>query len=393
MNVRIIVLLVIALLSTAVFGQSEGKRRRSAPLMSYTSLDIELDFRVVTSLPPSIIESSGLFVKNPNQIWTHEDSGNAPELYRFDTTGHLWRVLKITNATNVDWEDLAVDTQGRIYVSDAGNNNNNRRNLVFYRIPDPDSIPINFVIADKIQFTYEDQTQFPPPRELRHYDMEGVIWHNDSLFLFTKNRTVPFTGYCRLYKLPAEPGTHIAQLVDSVYIGANELTGRVTAADINRQTGELVLLTATKIVSFSSYPGNRFFDGIRIDYHFTTLPGQVEGIAFISPDKLYMTSEGSGSHQGYLYEIVFRKTGMNNKPLENPLFQLYPNPATDYITIDSECPDDSRIRISDVLGQSVFDATLGSERRFKIDNYRKGVYIFSLYSEPNNTASRVLIKN
>lgn len=393
MNHKIIALLIALILSGTVLGQSEGKRRRSAPLMSYSSLDIEIDFRVVTSLPLSIIETSGLYIKNSNQIWTHEDSGNAPELYRIDTTGHLWRILKISNASNVDWEDLAVDNQGRIYVSDAGNNNNNRQNLAFYRIPDPDSIPINFVVAEKINFTYQDQNQFPPPREFRHFDMEAIIWHDDSLFLFTKNRTVPFSGYCRMYKLSAEPGTHVAQLVDSVYIGSNELSGRVTAADINMQTGELVLLTATKIVSFSSYPGNRFFDGTRIDYHFKTLPGQAEGIAFISSDKLYISSEGNGNVPAYLYEVVFRFTGMNIDLQQRPVFQIYPNPASDYIAIDTQCNDNCRIKISDILGQSVLDSTLGSQRRIRIEDYQRGLYVFSLYSEPNNSVSKIWMKN
>lgn len=389
MKMKLSAMLALLLVSLVVSGQS--KKKKNLPRGSYTSVEIDLHYRTITTLPPYVIESSGLAVKNANEIWTLEDSGNANELYRCDTLGNLLRILKITNASNVDWEDMATDSQGRFYISDAGNNNNNRKNLVIYRIPNPDSIPTNFVTAEKIQFAYEDQTQFPPSKELRNYDMEAIIWRDDTLFLFTKNRTNPFNGYCRLYKLPALAGNHLAQLVDSVYIGPIELIGRVTAADVDPTTGELVLLTSTKIVSFSNYPGNNFFQGNRIDYNFTALPGQVEGLAFVAPNRLYMSSEGYNTTSGLLFEITFTVSGSNNILNEQPLFQLFPNPATNYITIESNHPDDSRLLISDLCGRFLYDSTLGKGRKIGVSGFRDGLYIISLLSH-DRLVSRYWIK-
>jgi hypothetical protein len=41
---------------------------------------------------------------------THNDSGNQANLYEIDaSTGIVIRTVCITNATNVDWEDIAQD--------------------------------------------------------------------------------------------------------------------------------------------------------------------------------------------------------------------------------------------------------------------------------------------
>ena len=259
--------------------------------------------RPVVQLPSVLTESSGMIVSNPNRIWSQNDSGNTNELFLFDTTGLLIRTLLISNATNVDWEDLASDNLNRVYINDAGNNNNDRTDLRIYRIPNPQTIPGNSVSAEIIHFSFEDQTQFPPPASNRNFDIEAIIWKSDSLFLFTKNRSNPQTGYCKMYKLPAQPGTHTALLIDSIYLGATNQEARVTSADINHQTGEVVLLTQTKIVSFVNYPGNRFFNGVVSENYFTASMGQIEAISFTGDNRLYITEEGSGSTAGFLYEV------------------------------------------------------------------------------------------
>ncbi len=260
--------------------------------------------RVITSLPGIIYESSGIHVTAPNVIWTHNDSGHTNQLFQIDTTGSLIRTLTVINATNVDWEDLAVDDQGRVYINDAGNNNNNRRDLVIYRIPDPDSINGYQVEAERIDFVLEDQTEFPPPVSYRNFCIEATIWKDDSIFMFTKDRSNPITGYTKMYALPAVPGTHVAVLVDSLFIDNENHPARVTAADYNPATGEMVLLTRTRVLSFTNFPGNRFFDGRIVDYQFSHLIGQVEAIAFVDNKRLYITSEGSPNQAGNLFEVI-----------------------------------------------------------------------------------------
>jgi hypothetical protein len=253
-------------------------------------------------LPSILAESSGIIMTAPGKIWSHNDSGNENSLYCFDLTGSLLRTVTVTNASNIDWEDLALDNQKRIYISDAGNNENNRRNLVIYRIPDPESFPGSTVQAEMINFSYEDQTAFPPPASERNFDMEAVIWHNDSLFLFTKDRTSPLAGYTKMYKLPATPGTHIAKAAGSFFLGTSNSAARVTAADIDPVSRKLALLVQQRVIVFSNYQGSNFFQGKVTDYPFTQLPGQVEALFFVAAGKLYISEEGSVANTGFLYE-------------------------------------------------------------------------------------------
>jgi hypothetical protein len=263
-----------------------------------------VNLRTICRLPNILTESSGIAIEGSNRIWSHEDSGNANQIYCFDTTGALLRTLTISNASNIDWEDMAVDNNGTWFIGDFGNNDNNRTNLAIYTIPNPETIPENTVNAGIIHFSLQDQTAFPPPASNRNFDIEAMAWHSDSLFLFTKDRSNPFTGITKMYALPDIPGTYTARMVDSYFVGNTIESGRVTSADINHNSGELVLLTNSKLVSFTNYPGNRFFNGAVNDFIFTTTPGQNEGIAFKSGNRLLMTEEGNGSTPGFLYEII-----------------------------------------------------------------------------------------
>lgn len=259
--------------------------------------------REMTRLPGVLYESSGIEVSDPNRIWSHNDSSHSNELFLFDTTGQLVRSLRISNATNMDWEDLAKDPLGRIYINDAGSNANDRQDLVIYRIPNPDTIEGDEVEAERIDFIFPDQP-FPPVRTNLNFDIEATIWKDDSIFLFTKDRSIPMTGYTKMYSVPAEPGNHVARLIDSLFVERTPHPGRITAADFNHRTNQLVLLTRTRMLLFSDFPGNRFFDGHIIDYQYNRTLGQTEAVAFVTDRTLYITEEGSVSEPGWLYEVV-----------------------------------------------------------------------------------------
>ncbi len=86
------------------------------------------------NLPGGLSESSGIVARNRNSLWTHNDSGGANELYELDSNAVLQRTLVLRNATQVDWEDLTLDSAGHFYVGDFGNNSQNRTDLVIYKL-------------------------------------------------------------------------------------------------------------------------------------------------------------------------------------------------------------------------------------------------------------------
>jgi hypothetical protein len=259
----------------------------------------------LADLPIEVAESSGIVCAGLDKIWTHSDSGEDNELFLVDTAGNLLRTLVIGNATNVDWEDLARDDQNRIWINDAGNNGNGRRDLRLYRIADPNANNFDTLQADILNFSFSDQNLFPPPASQHNFDIEAICWYADSIFLFTKDRSSPFTGFTKMYSLPATAGSYVAQLRDSLFIDSDIQRGRVTAADIDTATGNLALLTRAQVMYFYDFPGTSFFQGQSRSYFFVGRVDQVEALAFVNSNTLYMTDEGSPANnvRGGLYQV------------------------------------------------------------------------------------------
>ncbi len=268
------------------------------------TLNIQITPKIIGFVPYEVSESSGMVMTTPGKIWSHNDSGGKNELYCIDFSGHVLKTLVISNATNVDWEELAADNQKRVYIGDFGNNNNVRKDLVIYRIPDPETISGNTVEAEAIFFSFEDQLAFPPPASERNFDVEAMVWKSDSLFLFTKDRSSPLTGYTKMYKIPSTPGTHVAKYAGKYYMGNTTTAARVTSADLDPVSGDLALLVQERMIVFRNYPGNRFFDGKVTEYPFVPTPGQVEALFFSGAKTLYMTEEIASVENGNLYELT-----------------------------------------------------------------------------------------
>ncbi len=116
-----------------------------------------------------IDEASGLAVSrsNPNYLWTHNDSGDAPRIFLMSNTGGNLGVYALEGATHIDWEDMAIATRAGIdylHIADFGDNNAQRTQIQIYRFPEPDvsqvSTPQNQTISsnliERIEFVYPD---------------------------------------------------------------------------------------------------------------------------------------------------------------------------------------------------------------------------------------------
>jgi hypothetical protein len=93
----------------------------------------------------SVNESSGVVAsrRNAGLFWTHNDSGDGPNLYAFDRQGRKRGVWRVEGARADDWEDIAAGPgpeKGRayLYVGDMGDNNRARAEVTVYRVPEPE---------------------------------------------------------------------------------------------------------------------------------------------------------------------------------------------------------------------------------------------------------------
>jgi hypothetical protein len=99
---------------------------------------------ITTIKEKSITESSGLVASrvSPGAYWTHNDSGDGPFIYAFDTSGNLRGVFRVTGAQARDWEDIAAGpgpqtNKSYLYIGDIGDNNEARDEIVVYRVAEP----------------------------------------------------------------------------------------------------------------------------------------------------------------------------------------------------------------------------------------------------------------
>lgn len=257
----------------------------------------------IAKLPDHLKEISGLTFLNDTVLIAHNDSGNDPILYFLNLKGQQIHSVKVENATNKDWEDITIDGKGTIYIGDIGNNKNKRTDLCIYKVSDKDLLTKETVKAEKISFTYPDQRSFPPDKTEWNYDAEGMAFSNDSIWIYTKCWTEPWTGKSFCYTVPAKTGTYQANKKYDLVIGK---TGwwkdDVTALEIKDQ--KHYLLTYNRLIMYNLKNGKITFDG-------RVLLGpvsQYEALAINSQGIIYMADEKSKLlGGGYLYSIKIPK--------------------------------------------------------------------------------------
>lgn len=241
----------------------------------------------IGKLPAVANESSGIARTQKNSFWTHNDSGGKPELYEIDSTGKLLSTKVIPNAQNSDWEDLAQDELGTLYIGDFGNNGNTKRSLTVYKVPPGNSE------TEKITFNYADQKDFPPSRDKLNFDCEAFFYHKDNLYLFSKNRS-PTNHMVRIYRLPTEKGNYSIAPIDSIAIGT-----QVTSADISPDGKTFALLTYGKILLFGIDDGMITFKKPLGCLKFPKK--QTEALIFVNNTDMIATNE-----QRQIFRITYR---------------------------------------------------------------------------------------
>jgi hypothetical protein len=239
----------------------------------------------LAKLPSVVGESSGVeYWAERKSYLTHNDAGNKPHLYVVNEKGELQETIKL-KLPNVDWEDLARDDKGNLYIADTGNNNNKRRELAVYKLrPDkPDQL-------EAIRYTYEDQKAFPPAKKDMNYDVEAIFWHSGKLYLVSKDRGQKETA--KVYELPDKAGTYKAKLVGKHKLGV-PVTGAASSPSGN--TVALVSEGGLHIFKNVSKPA-AFFEG---DYQKVNIKqaGQTEAVAFEDENTLVITSEDGGLYR------------------------------------------------------------------------------------------------
>lgn len=259
----------------------------------------------LTDLPNSLNEVSGLVHLNDSTVWVLEDGANHDEIYKLNFNGDILTTLKVKNAKNKDWEDLTKDSLGNVYIADTGNNDNDRKDLVIYKIPNPEIEKGDKIDAIKIEFRYPEQKYFPPKKAKHLYDAEAIFHLKNKLYLVTRNRSDPFDGTALIYTLPSTKGTYDAQLVGSINFCDDWKTCQITSIAVSPNQKKIVALSYGKLFVFENFTLDDFSKGdmTTIDLGART---QLESVCFLTDDRLILADESSHGFGGNLYTYTLK---------------------------------------------------------------------------------------
>jgi hypothetical protein len=360
---------------------------------------------VVNALPQAVNETSGLIYWNGG-LWTHNDSGNPPELYKLDTiTGQVLQTIIVSGVQNIDWEDVAQDDT-HIYIGDFGNNIGNRTDLKVLKIQKAD-IPATgnaSVDSEIINFSYGDQNSFVSANRNNDYDCESMISYGDSLYLFTKNWANLQT---RLYALSKIPGNYVIH--PKGYLDSD---GLITGADI-QDGGEIVLIGYKNYNPFMwllfDFQGSDFLGGNKRRINFTGVLGiQSEGIGYTFGNNVFISSEKTAVNPAKLFKLNTLQwtypavTGIEDMiPLPDSTqgMLIYPNPNNGNFNIEFDKPCSKSVFSSELYSASgnLLQRNAGHSGNcvtgMSFTGLTNGLYLLRCYSAEKVFSARFMVCN
>jgi len=238
---------------------------------------------VIADLPISLKEvSAAEITRGSDLLWVIEDAGNKNVLYGLNAKGKIVKEIKITNAKNTDWEDLASDSLGNIYIGDFGNNSKKRKSFRILKVVDPEkaSAEIN---SKHINFTL--------PEDIKTQDFEAFFLLKNFFYIFSKNNK-----HGKLFKVPNSIGDHEATFITDFNLkGKNNA---ITSTD--HYKSRVVLLNHDKVWLLSNFIDDDFFNGDILVLELNH-KSQKEGVCFKNDSTLTITDEYANKEGGNIY--------------------------------------------------------------------------------------------
>ncbi|GGG40189.1 hypothetical protein [Bizionia arctica] len=218
-------------------------------------------------------------------IWTIEDSKNSNSLFGVDTNGNLVREIEISNAKNIDWEELTSDSLGNIYIGDFGNNKKERDHFTIYKVPNPEGI------AHK---TFADLITFKLPKNVKPLNFEAFFIYKNHFYILNKKKKETM-----LFKVPNTIGNHTAEYVCSFNL---ENGGKITSADISKDQKTIVFLNKNTIWKITNFDTDDFCNATIEPISLNHI-SQKEGVCFKDNSTIYITDERIWFIGGNIYTL------------------------------------------------------------------------------------------
>ncbi len=236
-------------------------------------------FRVGTIENPAIKECSGVVAsrKHPGVFWTHNDGGGRRRqiLYAMTRQGKSLAEFPVVGVTISDWEDLALDEAGCLYLADVGNNQLNREPIFVHQVEEPDPKETGRTLRPRRTWTL----RFPG----RPFNCESLFVRRDWGYLISK---VGDNQQAEVYRFPLAPAADALVLEPVVRL---PLTSPVTGAALSVD-GSLLGVVCKAGAHVFRLDGDVTQAGLVEVWHRKFRQGQIEGCCFVA-DGLLATSE------------------------------------------------------------------------------------------------------
>lgn len=310
-----IAIAVSAILAAVLWQQADHPSARLRKFLKAERPDWARQIERTGTLPPILAESSGLVVsrRQPGVLWTHNDSGDGPNLYAIDATGKLLATFTVAGAEAVDWEDMSSgpciadlassgDAPACLYLADIGDNNFRRQWLTVYVVVEPSLEASPPTIASRsFRYRYPDRPE--------NAEALAVLPDGDVTIVSKGNRGT--IGFFRLRgeaigRAAVSGETLLAEYVGDSGIRPDGDIGRlVTSADLSPDQTTLAVRTYYEVFFFNAVKdhgvvtwrdsGKRCFLG--------DVESQGEAIAYLDRDTLLLTSERGRDPAGLIHRV------------------------------------------------------------------------------------------
>ncbi len=307
-----LLLLHAALLGGCAFNSDPHTKADQQPVVPLQDLVTGAGYETAKPLgtitDPQLNEISGLAPSRTMRgvWWVHNDSGDQPRVYAVNSRGQLLAKFMVTEARNVDWEDMAIgpgkDGKPALYLADSGNNSLRRGELTLYRVAEPSLAKA----TPKTVLTGETEAAeaFPFRYPDGKHDAEALFLDPQSgrPYLVTKKMTPP----CAVYRFPLP-----------LQAGQTATLEKVTTGKALKAISQLALITGAA----TSPDGKR----VVIRTYFTALElvrtgGKFESLFNAEPQTIKVPLEKQGEAISYTLDGKALVTTSETVPA--PLYQL-----------------------------------------------------------------------
>ena len=212
-----------------------------------------------------LIEASGLVASTQHAgvLWTHND-GSDGVLYAIRADGSAAGRVEVREKFH-DWEDIASDGQGNLYLADMGNNERNRKHVVVYRIAEPDP-----AADDKVKTKQTFKLTYPNDEE---FDCESLFLWGEHAYVISKVEGGEPAGVYR-FSLKSDAKSQVLEKVCDLAIHQP-----VTGASISADGAKLAVLTRREL-HVLAICGKVESAAAAKDETFSIPPVQAEGCCF-----------------------------------------------------------------------------------------------------------------